>query len=226
VLVSSRQLKALGIDTGTWKPAEIEIAALLVSLPLDSETRALLPNPVRPSFDTDPDLVKPTPGDIEPKEVLESYGVTNDIMQGLSGRPASYKFSHSPPTSLDVLHHKVHSAFKAFKVRPAGENRSDAIFIENTRAGFTLRTHTVSVALPRRTSIVAMGPTLSLLPRQWRLRKIWETGGLVTFSPTYILRSPERFAESVKHVRGAPNWATYVVPAVLEWASLSWDEPL
>lgn len=192
-------------------------------MPLDSDPFASLPNPVRPNFE---DEIKPAPADHTPRETLEAYGMSKHVLEGLSNRPAQYRFSHDRKTPLGVLQHKVHTGFKAYGVLPAHENKSDAIIIENARAFSSIRSTTVTSVLPRRTAIMTIGPTLSLLPRQWHLRTIWQTGGLVTFSPTFILRSPEKFAEIVKLIRSAPNWAAYIVPAVLEWASMSWDEPL
>jgi hypothetical protein len=100
----------------------------------------------------------------------------------------------------------------------------DTFFISNHKLVSHLRSSNLRDNIPRRTTIMSVGPTLALLPSQWRARKIWVSGGLVTFSPTFILRSSEKFGEIMKMIRTSHNWAAYVIPSVIEWAEMSWAE--
>ena len=226
VFASGKQIDfaGLGIGLASWQRQDVDFGAFLVSLPLDSNRPPSLPNPVRPDFDIH--QRKPEIPDDKPVSMLESYGIHQSLFDSLSGKPAQYRFSHVR-TVLDNLQLGVHQGFSASGVRPnqGHDGRVEALISENARPLHTLRSSIIQSAALRRTTLYAVGTSLSLLPHQWKLRTIWSTGGLVTFSPTFMLRSPDKFAEVMQIIRPASNWAAYVLPVVIEYCNKSWDEP-
>jgi len=212
------------IGLGGWNLEEIKLAVFVLALPLESGSIPVprLPNPVRPNFGETVDE-KPA---ILPSEmsVLDSYGLDYAFMSSLRNRSA-VKFTGSEGP-MDALHDSVIDGFKIAGVVPVeGTNPPDNLLVANQKFANTLRSSTVRGVLSRRTAIYAFGPNLQLYPSQWTRRKIWQKGGLVTFSPTFILRSPDKFVEIMKTIRSVDSWAAYVLPSVIEWCHTSWSEP-
>lgn len=197
------------------------LVALLVSLPLDSQPPPALPNPVKPEIEIR--VSKPHPLMLGSCDLLDSFGLSSGLLSSFGGKFVQYRPGHKEGP-LDDFFHGVKAGFKSVGVKHIGD-KLDTFLIENARLFTAIRSTTMGNALPRRTTIMAMGPTLSLLPSQWKARTIWSNGGLVTFSPTFILRSPDKFAEIMRVIRPANSWAAYIVPSVVEWASMSWNEP-
>jgi hypothetical protein len=226
VFASAKQIDfaGLGIALGGWRASDVDFAAFLISLPLASASAPALPNPVRPVFNLD--TSKPDIPEGKPVSIFESYGIAETLFDSLSGKAGQYRFSHAR-TPLDVLHRVVHEGFKRAGVQSVSTSygRIEAIVAENARLYHTLKSTTIIMALPRRTTIYSVGTSLALAPADWKLRTIWASGGLVTFSPTFILRSPDKFAEIMQMLRPATNWAAYVIPSVIEYCNNSWDEP-
>ncbi|WVF65407.1 hypothetical protein IAT40_000134 [Kwoniella sp. CBS 6097] len=54
------------------------------------------------------------------------------------------------------------------------------------------------------------------------LKPVDTTGGLVTFSPSLILRQPARLEQIRKLILGNPDWGSYVLPAVVKFVDESW----
>jgi hypothetical protein len=132
------------------------------------------------------------------------------------------------PTSdgpTDALHDSVIAAFKKHGARAANVQGTEVILVANHKRAKMLRSYFAREAITRRIAFYAFGPDLNLFPSQWTATRIWHSGGVVTFSPTFILRSPEKFAQIMDMIRPAPNWAAYIVPSVVEWCDRSWTEP-
>jgi hypothetical protein len=203
------------------------VVALLVALPLNGPL-PLLPNPIRPDHIFDMEV---KPHISVAKTLIDSYGVTPEFLSNSSGRSCQLRpFPTSgkrldPPTSLQALHDLFIAALKAYNVLPNDDGNPELYIVWNANFSVVLSSGTVARQLPRRTVIMTIGPALQLHPNQWTLRPIWTTGGLVTFTPTFILRSPEKFTEIMKMIRCSDNWGAYVIPAVITWASTSWTEP-
>ncbi|OCF39558.1 hypothetical protein I317_06620 [Kwoniella heveanensis CBS 569] len=56
------------------------------------------------------------------------------------------------------------------------------------------------------------------------LKPVDTTGGLVSFSPTLILRYPSRLNRMRKLILGNPDWGAYVLPAVVKFLNDSWGD--
>ena len=214
---------------GQWQYDEIKFAVFVIELPLGSGSKNAprLPNPVRPNLG-EPALYDPV--DQKPNvlpqttSLLDSYGLAHDFLATLRNRTV-YKYPGSEGP-IDVLHDSVVEGFKMAGVRAIeGADLPENMLVTNQKFTKTLRSSTVRAILSRRTPIYAFGPSLQLYPEQWTRQKIWQTGGLVTFSPTFILRSPDKFAEIMTTIRTVDTWAAYMLPSVIEWCHGSWSEP-
>lgn len=222
VLASPDSVDMSSIGLGLWIFDEIKLALFVFALPLGSGsiTTPCLPNPVRPDF-SEPLDQKPM---VTPPEMslLESYGFDHDFMSSMRNRTAiKYPGAEGP---ADVLDEVITQRLKTAGVQPTAD-LPENLFVLNQKFGKALRSSTVRSVLSRRTAIYAFGPSLQLHPNQWKRQRIWQRGGLVTFSPTFILRSPEKFSEIMKTIRTVDTWAAYVLPSVIEWCHTSWSEP-
>jgi hypothetical protein len=233
VLATSSQVDFGHLPLGDWDKDDIGLALFLLALPLNEASSPMMPNPVKPISEdislSPRKLDAPLPS---PSPLLESYGLFPSTFERLSNRSAVIRW---PSVGrLDVLHDAVVQSFQQYQVHGTGPGAGadgvgstptlDTFFISNHKLASHLRSSNLRDNIPRRTTIMSVGPTLALLPSQWRARKIWISGGLVTFSPTFILRSPEKFGEIMKMIRTSHNWAAYVIPSVIEWAEMSWAE--
>lgn len=226
VFVAVSRVEALDIQLPAWSSAEVGIIALLVALPLDSDPLPLMPNPVRPILTLSSPIKRAEPLE-GPLSLLDAYGISTDFLSSLRSKIAIFRYSH-PVGPLDRLYSAVIDGFKVTGVKglaPTNTVPPHFLILSNARLGGAIRSGTLREAVQRRTSVMVLGPSLSLLPCQWRLRPVWKSGGLVTFSPTFILRSPDRFVEIMKTIRVSPNWAAYIIPGIVEWAEASWKEP-
>jgi len=214
----------LGLGLGPWSSvSEIGIALLVMAIPLESYPSLMLPNPVRPDLDMEEDKPKPDLSITQP-HVFASYGLTPEYFHSLrQTRAVRYPGQEG---HYDVLHFLIEYEFSVNEVIPYDEFHApeNVIFMNNkfTRA---VKSSTLDKTVNRRTRYFSAGPALHLLPSQWKLREIWATGGLVTFSPTFMLRHPDKVAEIMSMVRIAPNWAAYVIPQLVQWVDASWKMP-
>ena len=199
------------------------MALMVVALPLSSSKSPILPNPVRPNFSVvEPDL-KPAYDVNGETRLLESYGLTDAYFEQFARKPV-IKYPNSDG-HYDVLYRAIAREFTAKNVEPITENvPAQAVIFSNTRLGRTVRSSTMRTSCIRRTKFYIAGPSLHLPPSQWTVREVWASGGLVTFSPTFILRSPDKFAEIMKMISCTTNWAAYIIPQVTLWAEASWRE--
>jgi hypothetical protein len=182
-----------------------------------------MPNPVQPDFDA-PSRKTPNAALQAFAPLLDTYGLSPPFLNRLSDRPAMFRYPQ-PIGPLDVLQPAVLNSFKRHKVLPGGTNNLDTLIITNHRLSSAMNSATLRETLPLRTTIKTVGPSLKLPPSLWPARSVWVSGGLVTFSPTFILKSPEKFGEIMEMIRGSHNWAAYVIPIVIEWTQSSWNEP-
>ncbi|CAD6588444.1 MAG: hypothetical protein TREMPRED_005059 [Tremellales sp. Tagirdzhanova-0007] len=179
------------------------VVLLLVSIPLTFNVSPQLPNPVRPDLNNELNTESEF-SEGETISLLDSFGVGRDFLLGLEGKVAiMYPRAEG---SVDYLNATLSSAFIQIGVAPLSKGHPDTFVIFNAKLANCLRSTRLRDLLSRRT-------------------KLYTTGGLVTFSPTFILRSPERFGEIMKLIRASDTWAAYVLPSVIEWASLSLAQP-
>lgn len=212
-------IHSLGL--GQWTSAsDISMAILVLALPLDSDPPPLLPNPVQPELevkDEKPRAIKTA----YPLHILASYDLTPNFFYGLKGtRTVQYPGQQG---HYDILSEFIEHEFKEQGVIPHNDQYPpETVLFANSKSTKSVRSATLAATTSRRTKFYAAGPAMHLLPSQWGMREIWLTGGLVTFSPTFVLRSPAKFAEIMKMIRVAPHWAAYVTPQLVQWVHISW----
>lgn len=213
-----------GLGLGPWaNVGDAGMALLVIALPLDSNLPPTLPNPVRPDMSSE-DVKPKTEMAIDSMHILASYGLTPQFCASLSGRPAiAYPGKEG---QHELLHQYIEHEFTNQGVLPYNDKvLPECVIIKNDKMARAVRSSFLSNTVNRRTQYFAIGPSLHLAPSQWTLTEIWKTGGLVTFSPTFILRNPEKFGEIMGNIRMAPNWAAYVIPEVVQWVDNSWKTP-
>lgn len=211
-----------GLGLGPWaNTQEAGVALLVIALPLDSAMPPSLPNPVRPdAYTKGEDKFNMA---MDQLHILASYGLTPEFFVSLTGvRATTYPLSEVERDLFSWIDHELRQK-KALP--PINEHRPEVVIFNNSKMARAVQSNTLRNTANRRTRFYAVGPALHLAPAQWSLTEIWKTGGLVTFSPTFILRSPDKFAEIMKTVRTAPNWAAYVIPDVVQWVEASWQDP-
>ena len=203
--------------------SEIGIALLVVAIPLDTFPPPSLPNPVRPDLDIEEDKPKSNTL-ITQTHLFASYGLTPEYFRSLrKTRAVRYPGQEG---HYDVLHHLTEYEFSVNEVIPYDElHAPENVLFMNNKFTRAVRSSTLDKTVNRRTKYFSAGPALHLLPSQWKLREIWASGGLVTFSPTFVLRHPDKVAEIMSMVRIAPNWAAYVTPQLVQWVNASWKMP-
>jgi hypothetical protein len=113
-----------------------------------------------------------------------------------------------------VLYNEIVDIAKSCGVKPERDYPKTLIVL-NGAFSATTTTGLFKRTVTKRTRFLSIGSDLSSLISRWQLRPIWETGGLVTFSPTFFLLQHERLAEIMKVIRSAPNWAAYIAPTTL-----------
>jgi hypothetical protein len=215
------------LGLGGWDRKAIGMAVFLVALPLTGLT-PLLPNPAQPFSVSDLNR-KPEIAQGLACSLLDSYGVTAGLLASMRGRKCNAR-NPIPAGSrvwspISDLYRLFTEALKMNGVQPLiGGDMPDFLIVWNSNLANAMTSSTTAAVLPRRTVIMSIGPALDLPPSQWALQRIWEKGGLVTFSPTFILRSPDKFADIMKMIRCSEHWGAYIIPAVIEWASVSWRE--
>ncbi|RXK38168.1 hypothetical protein M231_04542 [Tremella mesenterica] len=203
VIVGGSRMHFNSLGYGPWQGTKIGLCLVLLALPplSSSSTSPMIPNPARPLH---PNMPSPlmTPPSL-PAPLLLSYGIPQEFLASLRGR-VSVKYP-GREGDLDVLYDTLIDGFKQNQASPLNSSESppDVLIIGNHRISRTLRSSTLKTCIPRRTLIYSMGPALQLHPSLWTLRPIWTTGGLVTFSPTLILRSPTKFAEIMEMINAS-----------------------
>jgi len=214
----------LALGLGPWSTvSEIGIALLVLAIPLDTFPPPMIPNPVRPDIDVEEDKKVPNTV-VTPTHLFASYGLSPEYFRSLrQTRAVRYPGQEG---HYDVLHFLVEHEFSVNDVIPYDEfHAPENVLFMNNKFNRAVKSSTLDKTVNRRTRYFSTGSALHLLPSQWKLREIWSTGGLVTFSPTFILRSPEKVAEIMSMIRIAPNWAAYVTPQVVQWVNASWRLP-
>ena len=219
MLASPDAFDFVQIGMGAWSKETIKVGLFVLALPLTSVPTPRLPNPVRPSAEL---LPAPTPPSF-PLNVpaLQSYGIDHAFLSTLSGQRVMKYPGEDGPT--DQLHATLVSSLKQHNAIPASE--VDTLLVMNHRFMRSLKSSSIKANITRRTAFYAFGPSLQLYPSQWNLTRIWQKGGLVTFSPTFILRNPDTFNDIMEMIRSVDTWAAYVIPGVVEWCKDSWDKP-
>ena len=223
IMVHADQIDLSPLNLGQWKSNEIGLALVLLALPVGVSSMApRLPSPVKPLIDpTPPNPIVPFIS--TPATLLDSFGISQDFLGGLRGKPI-LKLP-GPEGATDALHTALVSGFRENGALPSSNGMADVVVIGNAKLLRSLAKVELKNALLRRgTQVYAVGPSLALHPKQWTLRPIWQSGALVTFSPTLVLRSPAKFVEIMSMVRSSESWGAYVLPSVVEWVVGSWQE--
>ena len=225
ILIASPALVDISrLGLGSWKMEDISVGIFILQLPLTSMPPPQLSNPVRPSMPLELDIKPELPDFSQPADVLESYGVSSDFLNQYRGRRV-IKYP-VPDHKLDILDKQLTDALKKNEINGvAPKSPPDFVILLNQRFRASMRPSAVRNVVLHRTPIYACGPSLSLYPSQYGLQPIWQHGALVTFSPSFILHSPDRFTSAMRLIRLSHNWAAYITPAVIEWCQASWAIP-
>jgi hypothetical protein len=192
----------------------------LVEMPLVStQPTPKLPNPLRP---LEAPLPSPEPHTAreETLSILETYGITPDFLGGLRGKVvAKYPPFDSP---IDYCRNTLVSALKTSGsvAGPEGATK-DVLILMNHKFAKSVRHAILRAAVSAHTELYTVGPSLRLPPSEWRLKRIWARGGIVTFSPTFILQSPSEFEGIMATLRTSDSWFAYVTPSTAEWIEQS-----
>lgn len=212
----------VGLGLGPWSDfSKVGVALFVLALPLTSAPPPDLPNPVRPDALIMTNL-KPNIDMISgPDHMFASYGLSPQYFAALTGRRAIIY----PPVEneCDSLHRRIDKEFSFQNVLPHDDRATpEHVLFKSNKMSRAVKSSTIRSTANRRTQYFAVGPAMHLAPSQWGLTEIWKTGGLVTFSPTMILRHPQKFNDIMNIIRMAPNWAAYIIPEVVQWVEASW----
>ncbi|KAL7421226.1 hypothetical protein Q5752_004111 [Cryptotrichosporon argae] len=217
VVVLTRPEAVAVEQAGLASIRDVGVVALVLGFPIIPPLAPPLLDPGRPNLSVK--QLMQTALDITPDSVLSSYAIPPKFFEGLRGKTAVLL-----PEGSDELYAAIIAAFKSYDVVPyAPGSVPNAVVIMNSYIPQAVRKSLVRPNFQRRTRFYSLGADLRLLPAHWTFRPIWTTGGLVTFSPTFILRSPDKLAEVMDLLRPVPNWGTYIIPSVVEWAEASWE---
>lgn len=206
-------LDTVGLDP--WTLEQIGVVAIVVNIPLQGHAIPTLPNPVRPDFLTGEQADQGRPPQ-DPMNIAESYGFTRATVE-VGDTVMLY-----PPNDFGLYPHAVEQAKRLSLSPPKQPNGPHWMILLNNYWLKSTRSQSVATYLSRSTRIFAMGPDFDIPISQWGLREIWKKGGLVTFSPTLLLREPQRFAEIMEVIRVTPGWAAYIPPSTVLWCEESW----
>jgi len=223
IIARADTIESQGDDNGVVGPTPSKLVFAIYDMPLDSRPPPMLPNPIRPfvllshATDTPPSSPKPV-------SITDSYGLDDNSPIPLKDRYVLIYPGRDGP--LDTLYAAITSFCEGHGLRAAVDGRSAEVALLNSgKMSRVVRSTSIRQNLARRARFVSFGPNMDLYPSQWRATEVWHRGGLITFSPTFILRLPERFAAIMNIVRLADTWEAYVVPEVLRWCDESWKQP-
>lgn len=219
VLPSHAPIEKVGLN-GREKDG-ISMTAIVLSMPLESHSIPMLPNPVRPDFVTgqsDQELLPPI---VDAMNVADSYGLNGEVLTNFRerGTVSIYK-------SIDTgLYAQTVELCKEYQLQGFSQDRPPNTFLLlNGLWARNIKSSSVRGYLTEpATRYYALGPDLQLPISHWRLREIWTGGGLVMLSPTFVLRSPDKVAAIMANIQETPGWAAYVHPSTIMWCEESWN---
>jgi hypothetical protein len=209
VTAESIDFETLKLDRGQWQSSDLGLIALLLSLPLDSKAPPVLTNPVDIRSEPVPVVYKQLSG---PIDLLSSYAIDHKLLAFLSEQSVQYY-----PECRSEFLDSIRNLFETAGVLTNPE-KPEILVIERVRLPYACLPMN-GYGLSRDLAVLAVGPSLSLLPSQWKVQTMWNEDGLVTFSPSLLLRQSDAIANIVRVLASRPsaNWATYVIPSVIEW---------
>lgn len=220
VLLSTSNVDLSAMGMGQALPAG-DLIALLICLPLDGVSNGVLPDPITGVQQPVDNLLA------DPLPLLTAYGVTPYLAQ-YAGKNVRY-CPDGPERHSDIME-AVREGFQNAKAK-SFSGPADLLVAENTWLAIAKIPKTKSGTLPSNMKVLAVGPSLSLLPHQWQARPLWEFGGLVTFSPTLILQHPKMFQDIMDGINlyrdkrigdTHRGWAAYLAPPAVEFIDDSW----
>ncbi|GMK55535.1 hypothetical protein CspeluHIS016_0205910 [Cutaneotrichosporon spelunceum] len=197
-------------DLNGWKLDQLSYVAFLVKVPLVSNDKvANLPNPVRP-FPPKQTLATSTPRRLD--SIASSFGFDDNAASQLGSEktlsviPADFRTT--------VLYQEIIATANRCGIRPGTDVPETALVLNGAFSSATTNSM-FRRTLTKQTGYMSIGADLYSPISYWQLRPIWETGGLVTFSPTFFLFQHRTLADIMKVIRSAPNWAAYITPTTL-----------
>lgn len=192
-----------------WNLEQLDFVAVLLQVPLTPTVELPdLPNPVRPFAKKQ---ATPPVSDTPAHNTVASYGFDDEAVSRMKRNAALYVL---PATYLlcNIYGEVVQQAERSKLQAPQRDVSPDVLLILNGAFQAVLRSGTFRRSLDRSTRYYSLGHDLMSMRPQWQLRPVWETGGLVTFSPSFLLGNFDIFTSIMKIIRTAPNWAAYIIP--------------
>lgn len=206
-----------------WDPSNLNAIAVLIEVPYEANPLPQLPNPVRPDFAfEDLQSLRVPPVHVPSAlNVPDSYCFPQLAESKLRGRTM-----HILPKVANetAFHSDLVKQCKAIGVQaPQPGQDPEFVMVVDGMWTATVRTANFQRLIERRTKFYSLGPDLESPVASWTCQPIWQTGGLITFSPTLILRQPEKFLQIMASIRNTPNWAAYIAPTTVLWIEDSWE---
>ncbi|BEI93027.1 uncharacterized protein CcaverHIS019_0506550 [Cutaneotrichosporon cavernicola] len=213
LLMSRADQSRIGVDADLngWKMEQLTYVAFLVKVPLvPNEKVADLPNPVRPFAQKEQPPALAIPRRLH--SIASSFGFDDDTASQLGQeKTLSVVPNYFRPT---VLYHEIVATAERCGLKPNNED-PETILVLNGAFSQTTTSKRFRRTLTKETRYMSIGADLTSIISRWQLRPIWETGGLVTFSPTFFLLQHRSLGEIMNVIRSAPNWAAYITPTTL-----------
>ncbi|WWC98108.1 hypothetical protein V866_004999 [Kwoniella sp. B9012] len=231
------------------KPATLPLKPITPTANSSGPVPSFNPAPVAGSSSKARPSLPDKPKYVQPKKIQ----VIDDVADPRAGRKANWNVDdggrHRPPP----LNNTAPQHSSAFVPRTANQNQQNANHQNQSLNGASVRSPIVghSPTLPtgpaamqlpadprRRATQPTSNITQSALPTpattpiqgtkdsvpiNFPLNPIDGQGGLVTFSPQLILRSPGKFVNIMKFCMTNSHWAAYLTPAAMEFINSGWS---
>lgn len=219
LLCAASRVDVKSIPSST-QPTDTQILVLVLSIPIHARSCPPLPNPIRPDFATGETVPrKPSILPAQPHNLADSYGLSSDSLSKLKG-----SIQMLPPMKNDLFRDTVANVMKVNLRPPQGPEAATNILLFNSHMPQLVRSGWVAKGMEDDSRFYMAGPDLTLPADQWLLHPVWETGGVVTFSPTLILLEPAKFKMALDFIVNVKNWVAYVHPTTVVWCQESWGD--
>lgn len=198
-------------DLNGWKMDQLDIVAILLKVPMvPTTTVSDLPNPVRPFATKETSVPPPVP--VDAPNTAVSYGFDDEAAAQVAARGSLCILPSSQRSSAFYM--QVVQQAQTVKIKADPHNPKTVLVLNGTFSSATA-TDTFRNTFDRPTRYYSLGHDLMSLTTRWQMRPIWETGALVTFSPSFLLLNSERLGDIMKVIRTEPLWAAYIIPSTL-----------
>lgn len=202
------------VNLNGWQLDQLKYVALLLQVPLVPTTTVPdLPNPMRP-FSTRETSVPPLVPRDAPNSAA-SYGLDDEAAAQMAAHGGALCILPGAQGKCALYNEVVQTAQK-WQIS-AELKLPKNIIVLNGAFTMTAASSAFRNTLDRPTRIYSLGHDLMSLTTRWHMRPIWERGGLVTFSPSFLLFNYDRLGPIMRIIRTDPNWAAYIHPSTMIW---------